>query len=55
MNIFLIITWIAGNIVEPSLFGSAFELHPVIVMFCLVVWTLLWGIAGAILSVFEIF
>jgi hypothetical protein len=37
--------------IEPQLFGSAFDLHPVVVMFCLVVWSQIWGVVGAILSV----
>jgi len=40
-----------GNILEPQLFGSSFDLHPIIVMFCLVVWSSLWGVTGAVLSV----
>lgn len=42
---------LCGNIIEPHLFGSAFDLHPIIVMFCLVVWSSLWGVTGAVLSV----
>ena len=42
---------LCGNIIEPNLFGSAFELHPIVVMFCLVMWSSLWGVVGAILSV----
>ncbi|CAD7950101.1 unnamed protein product [Amoebophrya sp. A120] len=40
-----------GNIIEPSIFGNAFELDPIVVLFALVVWGALWGVVGAILSV----
>lgn len=40
-----------GHIMEPGLFGSALELHPIIVMFSLMIWTVMWGLVGAILSV----
>lgn len=42
---------LCGNVIEPHLFGSAFDLHPIVVMFCLVVWSSLWGVTGAVLSV----
>ena len=40
-----------GNLVEPKIFGSSLELHPVIVLLALAFWGALWGISGAILSV----
>eukprot|EP00397_Hematodinium_sp_SG-2012_P025544 GEMP01026698.1.p1 GENE.GEMP01026698.1~~GEMP01026698.1.p1 ORF type:complete len:347 (+),score=32.80 GEMP01026698.1:379-1419(+) len=40
-----------GYLMEPSLFGNALELHPIIVMFSLMIWTVMWGMVGAILSV----
>ena len=46
-----VIHTICGNMIEPALFGSSFDLHPIIVLFCLVVWSVLWGVTGAILSV----
>ncbi|KAK8810704.1 hypothetical protein WA158_007279 [Blastocystis sp. Blastoise] len=42
---------IIGNVVEPQAFGSSLELHPIVVLICLAVWYMLWGITGAILSV----
>lgn len=40
-----------GHLLEPGLFGNALELHPIIVMFSLMIWTAMWGMVGAILSV----
>jgi AI-2 transport protein TqsA len=40
-----------GNILEPSLMGRSLDLHPVTVMFFLVFWSFVWGIAGAFLAV----
>jgi len=42
---------LCGNVLEPYFFGSSFELHPIVIMFCLVVWSSLWGVVGAVLSV----
>jgi predicted PurR-regulated permease PerM len=42
---------IVGNYIEPKLFGSSLELHPVVVLFSLSLWSAIWGVAGAILSV----
>ncbi len=40
-----------GNIIEPKLMGRSFNLHPVTIMFFLVFWGFVWGIAGAFISV----
>ena len=42
---------VVGNVVEPQVFGASLELHPVMVLLALAFWYLLWGSAGAILSV----
>ena len=47
----IIIHGIVGNVVEPSIFGHSLELHPVTVLLALAFWYLVWGSAGAILSV----
>ncbi|CAD7936645.1 unnamed protein product [Amoebophrya sp. A25] len=47
----LLCHFFVGNVVEPSLFGNAFEMHPIVILFALVVWGALWGITGAIMSV----
>lgn len=39
-----------GNIIEPKLMGDSLELHPVMVLLCLIFWGALWGIPGMILA-----
>jgi AI-2 transport protein TqsA len=36
-----------GNILEPWLFGQQFSMNPVIILFSLGVWYILWGTVGA--------
>ena len=36
-----------GNILEPWLFGQEFSMNPVIILFSLGVWYILWGTVGA--------
>jgi len=40
-----------GNVVEPLLFGHSLELHPVVVLFSLMLWGAVWGVTGMILAV----
>ena len=40
-----------GNVLEPVMFGSSLELHPVIVLLSLMLWSALWGITGLVLAV----
>lgn len=40
-----------GNILEPALTGRSLNLAPIMVILSLTVWSTLWGIAGAFLSV----
>jgi AI-2 transport protein TqsA len=40
-----------GNFLEPWLMGASLNLSPLVILVSLVVWTALWGIPGAILSV----
>jgi predicted PurR-regulated permease PerM len=42
---------VVGNFIEPHIFGASLELHPVTVLLALAFWYLVWGSAGAILSV----
>ena len=42
---------LVGNLLEPHLFGSQFRMSPVIILFALGVWTILWGMVGAMLAV----
>jgi hypothetical protein len=45
------VSFLVSNFVEPALFGARLNLHPVVVLFALVFWNMLWGITGALLSV----
>lgn len=45
------IQFAVGNFIEPLLFGSRLAIHPITVLFALVLWNRLWGIMGAFLSV----
>lgn len=40
-----------GNFLDPWLMGNSLNLSPLVILVSLVVWTALWGVAGAILSV----
>ena len=42
---------LCGNILEPKLFGAQFRMSPVVILFSLGVWWILWGIVGAMLAV----
>lgn len=42
---------IMGNLVEPKLLGDQLDLSPVVIIFSLLVWGLIWGIAGMFLAV----
>lgn len=44
------IQFISGNVVEMKVLGKSFEIHPVLLMFSLVYWGFLWGIAGLFLA-----
>ena len=40
-----------GNLIEPVVFGDKFDMHEVTVLAGLTLWSVLWGIPGAVLSV----
>lgn len=40
-----------GNVIEPKVMGGALNLSPWVVLVSLTVWTSLWGVAGAVVSV----
>ncbi|MFN3613703.1 MAG: AI-2E family transporter [Rubrimonas sp.] len=40
-----------GNVIEPRVMGDALNLSPWVVLVSLTVWTSLWGVAGAVVSV----
>ena len=37
-----------GNVVEPVLFGEKFDMHEVTVLASLTLWSVLWGVPGAV-------
>ena len=43
----LLLHILVGNILEPWLFGQQFSMNPVIILFSLGVWYILWGTVGA--------
>jgi hypothetical protein len=43
--------FLIGNFIEPLVFGSSMDLHPVTVLLALALWYALWGIPGAILAI----
>jgi len=42
---------ILGNFVDPKLMGQSLDLSPLLVLFTLILWGWLWGIAGMVLAV----
>jgi predicted PurR-regulated permease PerM len=47
----LIVHTLIGAVIEPLLFGSLLQLHPVVVLLALGAWFVIWGIPGAVLAV----
>ena len=41
---------IIGNVIEPKLLGESLDLHPVTVLLALILWGMLWGVAGMLLA-----
>jgi AI-2 transport protein TqsA len=39
-----------GNIIEPKIMGESLDLHPVVILLNLMIWGMLWGIVGMLLS-----
>lgn len=46
-----IIDQIIGNYIDPRLMGHRLRVSPVVILFSLLLWSWVWGIGGAILSV----
>lgn len=46
-----VVPFVFGNIIEPKVFGDSLNLNFFAVLFALVLWSFLWGIPGAFLSV----
>ncbi len=51
LGIIGLIQIVTGNIIAPKMFGDSLGLSPVVVMLSLLLWSLILGIPGAILSV----
>ncbi len=43
--------FVIGNILETKWLGKGMDLHPIIVIACLIFWALVWGAVGALLAV----
>lgn len=42
---------IGGNVIEPRMMGSSFDLHPIVVMLALMLWFSIWGFVGMLLAI----
>ncbi|MEM9526537.1 MAG: AI-2E family transporter, partial [Bacteroidota bacterium] len=40
-----------GNIIEPRLMGDTLNISPLVVVLSLILWSMLWGVVGMLLSV----
>ena len=45
------IHFIIGNILETKWLGKSMDLDPIVVLACLIFWSLVWGVIGALLAV----
>ena len=45
------VQFVVGNLVEPYFQATGLDLHPITVLLTLIFWSLLWGVAGAVISV----
>lgn len=45
-----VINFVVGNIILPRMQGDSLNLDPVVVLFALALWTVIWGLPGAFLS-----
>jgi predicted PurR-regulated permease PerM len=45
------VQFLIGNVLEPTLTGRTLNLSPLMVILALTIWTTIWGISGAFLSV----
>ena len=43
--------FLIGSLLEPKLLGSSMNLSPFVILFSLVLWSAIWGVIGAFLSV----
>ena len=45
-----VLQFIIGNVIEPKIMGGSLDLHPVVILLALILWGMLWGIAGMLLA-----
>ncbi len=41
---------VIGNLVAPKVLGDSLDLHPVVILLALILWDMIWGIAGMLLA-----
>ena len=46
-----VLTIIEGNFITPTILGRKLKLNPIAAFLSMLLWTWVWGIAGAILAV----
>lgn len=39
-----------GGVIEPKVMGDSLELHPIVVMLCLIFWGMVWSLPGMLLA-----
>lgn len=44
------IQFVIGSLIEPNVMGGSLDLHPITVMLALIIWGMLWGVAGMLLA-----
>ena len=49
--VYLLLTALEGQLVTPAILAKRLSLNPIVVFLALILWTWLWGIAGALLAV----
>lgn len=45
-----VVQLVVGNVLEPKMIGDSLQLHPITILLSLIVWGMLWGIAGMVLA-----
>ncbi|MEM7102068.1 MAG: AI-2E family transporter [Bacteroidota bacterium] len=45
------VQFVIGNIIEPKMMGSSLNISPLVVILSLVLWGMIWGVAGMVLCV----
>ena len=47
----ILVQFVLGNFIEPKLMGERLALNPILVLFSLLLWGAIWGIAGTLLAI----